>query len=189
MFGNSKIITLMAFTFLFAFTACDDNDDVPEPDEAYFSMEVSGDMELELDGQVFYADYFDPEFSEDIFLLNMLPKTEQSANLMFIMRGGRPGTGSYPIVLHDEYEAGGFLDDAFVSKFSLQMEEGEVPAMYFFEATDGNIGFEESSDEFVSGSFEYEATGGNVHDETSDKEVVISGTFSAPRANVEDIDP
>ena len=183
------MISLMAFTFLFAFTACDDNDDVPEPDEAYFSMEVSGDMELELDGQVFYADYFDPEYSEDIFLLNMIPETEHSANLMFIMSGGRPGPGSYPIVFHDEHEAGEFLDDAFVSRFSLQMEDGEVPVMYFFEATDGTIIFEESSEAMVSGSFEYQATGGNVHDETSDKEVVISGTFSAPRANIEDIDP
>lgn len=188
MFGKSKMISLVAFTFLFAFTACDDDNDVPEPDEASFSMEVTGDMEIDLEGQVFYAAYHDPEYNESIFLLNMIPESESGANLMFIKAGDRPDTGPYPIVFHDEHEAGEFPEQAFVSRFSMQIQEGETPAMYFFEATEGTIIFEESSDAFVSGSFEYQATGGNVYDEEEDMQVEISGTFVAPRANIEDID-
>ncbi len=183
MFGKRKMISLMAFTFLFAFTACDDNDDdVPEPDEAQFSLEVSGDMELELEGDVIFSDVFDPEYDEHLFTLSMMPPTDLNTILTFIKGGSRPGTGSHPIVSHDENQ-GEFFDDAFVSWFNLQMGEGEGTVIYFFQPTGGEIVFEESSDDFVSGSFEYQAVGGNVHDETSEKDVVLSGTFAASRIN------
>ncbi len=192
MIKQSKMIGLMAFLFLSAFTACDDDNDdngMPDPGAASYSFTVTGDVEFDAEGEVFFAAYYDPEFEEDIFLLNMMPKDDAAdMNLMFIKGGSQPGTDTYPIVYHDEMEAGGFLEDAFVSRFNVTFEENDMPTIYFFEAEEGSITFEESGSDRVSGSFSYHAKGYNVMEEANELHIEISGTFDAAYADPGDPD-
>ncbi len=183
---TNKTIGLLAFFFLFAFTACDDDNDdngMPDPGATSYSFAVTGDVEFSAEGQAFFAAYYDPEFEEDIFLLNTLPEDgDITMNLMFIKAGGQPGTGSYPIVYHDEMEAGGFLEEAFVSRLSINIEGNDMPEIYFFEAEEGSITFEESGSSRVSGSFSYDASGYLVMEEDTELHVEITGAFDAAYA-------
>ncbi len=184
---SNKILSLLALFFLFAATACDDDNDdndMPNPDVSSYSFTVDGDVEFDAEGQAVFADYFDPEFDEDIFMLSMIPEDndEVSMNLTFIKSGARPGTGTYPIEYHDEVEGGGFLEDAFVSMLSINIQDDEMPVIYFFEADEGTITFDQSSSTRVSGSFSYHATGYDVMEE-QELHVNVSGNFNAPRVD------
>ncbi len=184
---TNKTVSLLALFFLFAATACDDDNDdndMPDPDVSGYSFTVDGDVEFDAEGQAVFADYFDPEFDEDLFTLSMIPEENEGVimNLSFIKSGSRPGTGTYPIEYHDEIEGDGFLEDAFAARLNINIEDDETPVIYLFEAEEGTITFDQSSSNRVSGNFSFHATGYDVM-EDQELHVNVSGSFDAPRVD------
>ncbi len=180
---TNKFASLLALFFLFAVTACDDDNDndndLPTPDMANFSVSISGDMDYTAEGQSFFTTYFEPEYDDDIFIINMIEGIASSFNLFFIKSGDQPGTGSYPVNNYDFAEDGELPLDAFVSAITIQLGDDETPDIYFLEAQDGFINFEESSTNRVRGSFEYVATGFHGQEPDTELQAEVSGDFNA----------
>ncbi len=66
-----------------------------------------------------------------------------------------------------------------MSRLNINIEGDEMPVIYFFEAEEGTITFDQSSSNRVSGSFSYHATGYNVMEDHEELHVNVSGSFDA----------
>ncbi len=178
---TNKTVSLLALFFLFAVTACDDDNDndVPAPDMASFSVSISGDLDYTTEGQAFFTTYFDPEFEDDLFIISMTEGMDTNFSMSFMKSGDQPGTGVYPVVHFDFEEDDMLPGDALGSNMTIQVSDNDITEMYYMEAKDGSITFEESSGNRVRGSFEYEATGFNTQEPGTELQAEVSGTFDA----------
>jgi len=176
---SNKMISLLAFFFLFAVTACDDDDtdDLPNPDMGVATIKITGDVELEFESYSIFGQDTDPDTGLDIFFISNVTDEDQPGDMLLATSGTQPDTGSFPIVFMNFED--GFPEDAFVSSVSYQMEDGEETQTYMFQSEQGTVTFDESGSSKVSGSFEFSATGMLIPGGEMDLEVEITGTFDA----------
>ncbi len=176
---NNKRISLLAFFFLFAVTACDDDDtdDLPDPDMGVATINITGDVELDFQSYSIFGQDTDSDTGLDIFFISNVTDEDQPGDMLLATSGTKPGTGSFPIVFMNFEDE--FPEDAFVSSVSYQMEDGEETQTYLFQSEQGTVTFDESGSSKVSGSFEFSATGMLIPGGEMDLEVEITGTFDA----------
>ncbi len=177
---NNKMISLLALFFLFALTACDDDDtdDLPDPGMGFATVHTTGDVELEFESHSIFGQDTDPDFGQEVFFISNIRDEGQSGDMLLATSGTQPGTGSFPIAFFD-FEEAEFPEDAFVSTVTYQVGEGEDTQTYMFQSEQGTVTFNESGSSGVSGSFEFSATGMLIPAGEMDLEVEITGTFDA----------
>ncbi len=178
---TNKIIGLLAFFFMIAFTACDDDNDndLDMPEMGSFSLSISGDMDYQTEGMAYFGHYYDPEFGEDIFIVSLAEGIETTFNMFFIKSGDQPATGQHAVVSFDFEEDGDLPSDAFVSSITIQFDNNDAPEIYFLQAEAGSINIQESSNNRVNGSFEYDGTGFHTMVPEEELEISVSGEFDA----------
>lgn len=163
-----------------ALPACDSNGGDDDDDQQFgtFSLEISGDAELSMEGFAFFGEAEDPDTDEQVFVIYFSETADVSATdatwALLARTSGRPGTGSYTIVDLNQGE-----DDIPDEEFMMMATVGATQATSVtYIADGGTLNISQSNSNRVQGSFTTTASGFNLG--TGEEiNVTIEGSFDA----------
>jgi hypothetical protein len=178
---------LLSLVLLFSFAACDSaEDDGPgNVDNGEFSADFGGDLDGSFGGNAFFSVVENPDIPGERGFLLFLTDAEltgadaQYGEYIFFARlGDRPGEGSYALAdITDDTDV-----DTEGMTYGIYYNLTGQTAAAFLGSESGSLNITSSSEDQVSGSFNFEAAG---FDSSTGQPITgtLSGSFEARNAN------